>query len=113
MLGSALLWDKLVRSERQLAENRIIKAPFDPTRKITFHEDFIIMNDEDQTRVYSSHCTHLGCVINQAKDDQVLCPCHGSAFDRQGVPVNGPAIRPLEKLPFNIDKDQQQITIEL
>lgn len=112
-MGSALLWDQLVKSENQLAENKIVKVPFDPNRKITFHEDFIILNDDDQTQVFSSHCTHLGCVINQSKNEQVLCPCHGSAFDKNGQPINGPAVKPLEKLAFSINKDLQQITVEL
>lgn len=39
-------------------------------------------------------CTHLGCSVT-VTPRELLCPCHGSVFDRRGNVVKGPADRPL------------------
>lgn len=48
--------------------------------------------EENQVRVLSLKCTHLGCTVrwdNEAQD--LRCPCHGSTFDDRGTPTKGPA----------------------
>jgi cytochrome b6-f complex iron-sulfur subunit len=60
-------------------------------------------------------CTHLGCVVPWRPDEQsedslepsgrFNCPCHGSRFDRYGVVKGGPAPRPLDMFPIEIDGD--------
>ena len=42
-------------------------------------------------------CTHLGCTV-AVTEAGLVCPCHGSRFDRQGRPTAGPAPRPLQRL---------------
>jgi cytochrome b6-f complex iron-sulfur subunit len=42
-------------------------------------------------------CTHLGCTVAVTPDGMV-CPCHGSHFDRAGKVLTGPAERPLARL---------------
>jgi cytochrome b6-f complex iron-sulfur subunit len=39
-------------------------------------------------------CTHLGCTV-EVTPGAVVCPCHGSVFDRAGRVLRGPADRPL------------------
>ena len=61
-------------------------------------------------------CTHLGCVVPWRPDEQsednlagsgrFNCPCHGSRFDRHGVVKGGPAPRPLDIFPIEIDGDK-------
>jgi cytochrome b6-f complex iron-sulfur subunit len=60
-------------------------------------------------------CTHLGCVVPWRADEQsedslagsgrFNCPCHGSIFDRFGVVKGGPAPRPMDIFPIEIDGD--------
>jgi Rieske Fe-S protein len=48
--------------------------------------------EQDQVRVLSLSCTHLGCTVRWDNEAQELrCPCHGSRFDDRGTPTKGPA----------------------
>lgn len=42
-------------------------------------------------------CTHLGCTVN-VTPQELVCPCHGSVFDRRGKVLKGPAAQPLRRL---------------
>lgn len=58
---------------------------------------------------YSKVCTHAGCPVGLYEPDlqQLFCPCHQSAFSvpDQSTPVQGPAVRPLARLPLDVDGD--------
>ena len=112
-LGAAFLWDKMVRSEKQLTTPKSITFPFDANREFTFHDQFIVVNKGKQREVFSSHCTHLGCTIHRAENGKLLCPCHGSTFNLEGKPTKGPAIKPLEKLSYSVNELNQTITVDL
>ena len=53
-----------------------------------------IMRDGDVIYALSLVCTHLGCTVN-VTPTELVCPCHGSSFDRQGGVLKGPADRQL------------------
>ena len=58
-------------------------------------------------------CTHLGCVVpwqaSEPSEDglgqsgRFNCPCHGSIFDRYGEVKGGPAPRPLDLFPIQVE----------
>ncbi len=52
---------------------------------------------------YSAVCTHRQCTVAY-QDDRLACPCHGSVFDpaNGAAVVNGPADRPLPKIPVEV-----------
>jgi Rieske Fe-S protein len=52
---------------------------------------------------YSAICTHEGCTV-AFRNGQLACPCHGSIFDpaNNARVVNGPAQRPLPKMPVEV-----------
>ncbi len=53
-------------------------------------------------------CTHLGCVTQWHEGRQEFrCPCHGSAFTKEGKNVAGPAPRPLERCAIRLAEDGQ------
>ncbi|SEA62608.1 Rieske Fe-S protein [Desulfuromusa kysingii] len=57
----------------------------------------VIIRSETDIYALSLVCTHLGCTVNVTAEN-ILCPCHGSVFDREGNVLKGPSDRPLERL---------------
>ncbi len=55
-----------------------------------------VVRDGNRYHALSLVCTHLGCTV-EVTPKTVVCPCHGSVFDRSGKVVRGPADRPLER----------------
>lgn len=43
-------------------------------------------------------CQHLGCTVN-VEGALIVCPCHGSMYDREGRVLRGPTERPLIRYP--------------
>ncbi len=56
---------------------------------------------------YSAICTHLGCAVYAALNQEglIACPCHASLFaPAEGAAVvGGPAPRPLPSIPVSVD----------
>lgn len=60
----------------------------------------------------SRTCTHLGCALSWGEQEKrFICPCHGSTFDRTGVVLTPPAIRPLDFYPVRIENGRIRIDI--
>ena len=79
----------------------------------SFHDNAIISREKDSFSVFEPKCTHLGCVINQEIDGEMVCACHGSSFDKEGKPLSGPAVTSLKKLEHSFDNDRDILTINL
>ncbi|SHH98959.1 ubiquinol-cytochrome c reductase iron-sulfur subunit [Desulfosporosinus lacus] len=57
---------------------------------------FWLRQGNDGVEAMWASCTHLGCEVSyDSVQDQWICPCHGSRFDKDGQPVLGPAVIPL------------------
>lgn len=55
----------------------------------------------------SWRCTHLGCTVPWVEEEsQFNCPCHGSLFDKKGEVIAGPAPRPLDLYPSQVETDE-------
>lgn len=50
-------------------------------------------------------CTHLGCTVT-VTPTELVCPCHGSRFDRRGAVLQGPAQLPLRRLEVRIEGER-------
>ena len=57
----------------------------------------VVIHNEAGFSALSLICPHLGCTVeNNAAG--FACPCHGSKFNADGIPLNGPAGTPLAAL---------------
>ncbi|MGR3301692.1 MAG: QcrA and Rieske domain-containing protein [Candidatus Scalindua sp.] len=67
-----------------------------------------IVREVDKIYVIQAKCTHLGCTPNWlSSEGKFKCPCHGSGFTPDGVNIEGPAPRPLERFKVALTEDGQ------
>jgi Rieske Fe-S protein len=50
-------------------------------------------------------CTHRGCTVD-VQADRLVCPCHGSTYDRTGRVLRGPAERALARYPVQVTESR-------
>lgn len=69
----------------------------------------LIHVQQDEFAAFSKICTHAGCAVGlyRATQHTLICPCHQSEFDvlDDARPINGPAARPLPRLPIRREAD--------
>ncbi len=106
-----LQWNKLVRNKIETNNKKSLSIPFNKNKAIDFIDDYIIINKKENITVFSAHCTHLGCKINETIDGKIVCPCHGSEYDLNGNAIKGPAYKSLEKISATISDDGSQLLI--
>ncbi len=72
------------------------------------HGVWIVRDDDNKIFAIKTVCTHLGCTPNWIDSrNKFKCPCHGSGFLRNGVNVEGPAPRPLDRYKITLADDGQ------
>ncbi len=105
LVPAVYVWDQSVRRKQEfsLAEQELILAP-DLPDGVHFFGRVILVKEGRSFRLLSSKCTHLGCRINEIEGGQLVCPCHGSRYNLQGVPVKGPAVEPLPEVDFRMEE---------
>jgi Rieske Fe-S protein len=64
----------------------------------------VIVDADGKHRVISSECTHKGCTVD-VQGERIVCPCHGSTYDRNGDVLKGPAQRSLRRYPSRLTSD--------
>lgn len=75
---------------------------------------FLACLDDNRFIALSRTCTHLGCALSwDVHEQKFICPCHGSTFDRRGVVLTSPAIRPLDFYPVRIENGLLRIDVSL
>lgn len=55
-------------------------------------------------------CTHRGCTVD-VRGDRLVCPCHGSTYNRGGQVLRGPAERALAR--FHVQRDGDFLVVEV
>jgi cytochrome b6-f complex iron-sulfur subunit len=61
-------------------------------------EPIYLLATPDGFVALSPICTHRGCTVD-VSGARLVCPCHGSTYDREGRVLKGPAQRPLARYP--------------
>jgi len=55
---------------------------------------YVLALEDGAYAALSPVCTHRGCTV-EIEAEALVCPCHGSTYDRRGNVLVGPAERPL------------------
>ena len=105
------IWDRLISDHLEMKKKKVHILPFDSNKKVSFDDNYLVVNYQGETNVLSSHCTHLGCIIDETIGDRLVCPCHGSEYDLEGNVIRGPAYKSLERIPFKFLSDGTHIEI--
>lgn len=106
-----LIWNKLTLSHLEILNKKESFLPLNKNKQVTFYKNYIVINLNETTTVFSAHCTHLGCRINNMENGKIVCPCHGSEYDLEGKVIKGPAYKNLEIIPLHITPDGKNIEI--
>lgn len=61
--------------------------------------------------VVSPICTHQGCTVG-VEGAYLVCPCHGSTYQRDGEVIKGPAPEALRRFPARLDAGVLEIDLE-
>ncbi|HWO88372.1 MAG TPA: ubiquinol-cytochrome c reductase iron-sulfur subunit [Gemmatimonadales bacterium] len=69
---------------------------------------YVLALGGDEYVVVSPICTHLQCTVN-IEGERLVCPCHGSTFDRAGRVLRGPAERPLARFPARLTPEGELV----
>jgi Rieske Fe-S protein len=62
---------------------------------------YVLALDGGGYAVLSPKCTHRECTVD-IQGARLVCPCHGSTFDREGKVLRGPAERPLARYEASV-----------
>jgi Rieske Fe-S protein len=91
------------RQNKLKGERAILRVPAAIPDGISFYGTVIANKHEKRIQFLSSRCTHLGCTISKEEGGILVCPCHGSSFDKNGKNLSGPAVKPLENLRWQLE----------
>jgi Rieske Fe-S protein len=79
--------------------------------------EILVKRGADGFKAFKSICPHLGCRVHWREKDKVFfCPCHGGAFDENGVATAGPpkdADQSLFEADLIVDKQGGVLYIEV
>lgn len=77
---------------------QVAEADIPTGAALVFRQERVaVMREGDSFIALSLICTHLGCTVSVTTEGMV-CPCHGSRFDRMGKVLSGPADKSLVRL---------------
>lgn len=109
-LVAAGLWRFLTpRGIRKPVLLRLPLADLPAGGALVFRQERIaVMREGNDIVAFSLVCTHLGCTVSVTPEGMV-CPCHGSRFDRSGTVLAGPAERPLPRL--SVEQDDATLVV--
>ncbi|HBA89720.1 MAG TPA: cytochrome B6 [Geobacter sp.] len=87
------------------------KGDLPPDGALVYREARVaLLRQGEEVYALNLVCTHLGCTVNVTPAG-LVCPCHGSSFDREGKVLKGPADRPLERYRVRTEGDFYQVLV--
>jgi Rieske Fe-S protein len=74
----------------------------------------LIRHSEDAIIALSPTCSHKKCDVRYvAKNKNIACKCHKSAFSVEGKVLSGPATKPLTRYPAQLNAQKQTVVVTL
>mgnify|MGYP001811750210 FL=1 len=74
---------------------------------------FWLTHPEDGILALYKVCTHLGCLYAwRDQEGRFICPCHGSQFEYDGVYIQGPAPRSLDRFVVQVLTPDGEVVAE-
>ncbi|MFC9330239.1 Rieske (2Fe-2S) protein [Kitasatospora sp. NPDC057015] len=64
-----------------------------------------------QYKAFSAKCTHAGCIVDQVKNNEILCPCHGSRFSITDGSVQGTGPAPTPLPSYQVTEKDGTLTV--
>jgi len=107
------LTNKMVKDHQKFKTNNREFRISNPSPGLSISGPIIISKLDNELKIFSSRCTHLGCQINKIENEEIICPCHGSKYDINGKPIKGPSIKALIKLDYYMDETTNEIVVKL
>ena len=72
----------------------------------------IVRREDDQVRVFSAVCPHLGCLVKwEEANNRFYCPCHIGVFNSNGQPVSGPPTEPLQEFDVQVESGNVYVSL--
>ena len=79
-------------------EKRVLFHPDEQPAPVVFKDGVFLVKWEGGLTALSARCSHLGCTLRyNQRSRRFECPCHGSKFDLNGLFIEGPAPRGLDR----------------
>lgn len=79
--------------------------------KVAIGSAWLTKDSSGRVSAFSAQCPHLGCAIGYDDASSMYrCPCHKSAFGRDGGKQAGPAKRGLDPLPVSVKDGRVKVT---
>ncbi|HEV7301740.1 MAG TPA: Rieske 2Fe-2S domain-containing protein [Tepidisphaeraceae bacterium] len=75
------------------------------------YPNFFVVRTKDRLFVSSSFCTKERCVVRRTGAGY-SCTCHRCKFTPEGVPLRGPAYKPLPRYAVKLD-DRKHVIVDL
>lgn len=103
------LWHKITENNESIYSNQEFRHSEDLPSGVTHFGKYFLYRSENSVVAFSTTCTHAGCRLGKTTSRTIPCSCHGSLFDAStGIPVKGPAIKPLTRLTCDLDPATRQ-----
>lgn len=80
---------------------------------VYFYDNFLVVKKGASITVLDNKCTHAGCKVNKEHNGDILCACHGSAYNSAGEVKKGPAIKSLARLKYTTDPVSGELTVRI
>jgi len=71
---------------------------------------YVLALGDNRFAAVSPICTHRGCTV-ELRDEHLVCPCHGSTYDRSGAVLRGPAEQPLRHFRVRVEPGVIEIAL--